>query len=184
MKGREHTPIDKLLLSITLSLSFILHNCQSSDCRMQCSLQNSLQKAASEKEAFLYFSSKGVSQAIWAYIVDTLLRNLFCSPYILELHFSFCISLILSVSNTDDCTCSLEGEGDQMGDVPGEHHSFWSLSKVSRVRRWHHCPLSAEKPQSTGYSQGVRDCLRSCDFGAHYSSSFVLVPFPCQQFRI
>lgn len=89
MKGREHTPIDKLLLSITLSLSFISHNCQSSDCRMQCSLLNSLQKAASEKEAFLYFSSKGVSQSIWANIVDTLLSNLFCSPYILELLFPF-----------------------------------------------------------------------------------------------
>lgn len=183
MKGREHTPIDKLLLSITLSLSFISHNCQSSDCRTQCSLQNSLQKAASEKEAFLYFSSKGASQAIWAYLVDTLLSNLFCSPYILELHFSFCISLILSVSNTDDCTCFLEGEGDQMGNVPGEHHSFCSLGKVSRAGRWHHSPFPCRKPQSTGYFQGVRDCLRSYDFGACYSSSFVLVPSPCQQFR-
>lgn len=32
MKGREHTPADKLLLSITLSLSLISHNCQSSEC--------------------------------------------------------------------------------------------------------------------------------------------------------
>lgn len=96
------------------------------------------------------------------YIVDTLLSNLFCSPYILELHFSFGISLILSVSNTDDCTCLLEGEGDQMGDVPGK--DICSLGKVSRVGRWHHSPLPCRKPQSTGYLQGVRDCLRSYDW--------------------
>lgn len=32
MKGREHTPADKLLLLITLSLSLISHNCPSSEC--------------------------------------------------------------------------------------------------------------------------------------------------------
>ena len=55
------------------------------------------------------------------------------------------------MSNTDDCTCSLEGKGDQMGDVPGEQHSFCSLGKVSRVGRWHHSLLfSAENPNLQG----------------------------------
>lgn len=95
------------------------------------------------KGTFLYFSSKGTSQAIWAYIVDTLLNNLFCSPYILELHFPFGISLILSVSNTDDCTCLLE-ERRSNGRCPRRGH----LLTRQGFQGWKMAPspLPAENP--------------------------------------